>query len=115
MVRATSKAVDNVLYIAGAPTPKRVKQEKLALERRFISAMEATALQLQSTSSEESAEELFGRTIGKKLVALKDSNPLSAEWAMLEIQRILYQAQCPAPPPQSGAVEQFNYLTGQGL
>lgn len=85
------------------------------MEKRFLGVMEATAQQMQSTSAEESAEELFGRTIGKKLTAMKAANPLSVEWAMLEIQRIIYQAQCPAPPQQPAAVEQFNYVTGQGL
>jgi hypothetical protein len=100
---------------AGAPTPKRIKQEKSALEKRFIGVMEATAQQLQAPQAEETAEELFGKSVGKKLASLKATNTLGVEWAMAEIQRIIYQAQCPAPPHQPAAVEQFNYVNGQGL
>lgn len=80
-----------------------------------MSVMEATAQQLQAAPAEETAEELFGRTIGKKLTDIKTTNPLGVEWAMLEIQRIIYQVQCPTPQHQAAVVEQFNYTTGQGL
>ncbi|KAH7723330.1 hypothetical protein AAVH_09177 [Aphelenchoides avenae] len=99
-------SIKDAASLNGAPTPKRIKHEKLAMEKRFINVMEATPHQLQSTPSEESAEELYGRT---------ESNPLNVEWATLVIQRILYQAQCPAHPPQPTAADQFNYVTGQGL
>lgn len=98
---------------SGEPTPKRIKQERLSLEKRFLGVMESTAQQLHAASSaEESAEELFCKSIGMKLTELKSSNPAGVEWAMLEIQRIVYQVKC--PPPQQ-TVEQFNYATGQGL
>lgn len=48
-----------------------------------------------ATTPDETAEELFGKSIGKKLAELKNTHPAGVEWAQVEIQRILYHVQFP--------------------
>lgn len=61
------------------------------MEQRILQSLEISERALLSNKeTEETEEELFGRSIGKTLGRLM---PPQRSWAKLQIQQILYQAE----------------------
>lgn len=89
---------------------KRKSGSSTPLEKKFLASIAMQEKVLESLTEPETAEDEFGRHVGKTLSKIAAANAGGAEWAKLKIQEILYNAQYPPPPPPaSHGIEPINY------